>query len=34
MANNRRNHELTEAMQTIRDMAAALIRNRRPEGNP
>jgi len=34
MENNRRNHELTEAMQAIRDMAVALIRNQRPEGNP
>jgi len=34
MANNRRNHELTEAMQAIRDMVAALIRNQRLEGNP
>ncbi|XP_027922885.1 uncharacterized protein LOC114180793 [Vigna unguiculata] len=34
MANIRRNNELTEAMQAIRDMAAALMRNQRPEGNP
>jgi len=34
MTNNRRNNELIEAMQVIRDMAAALIRNQRPKGNP
>jgi len=33
MANNRRNNELTKAMQAIRDMVAALIRNQRPGGN-
>jgi len=33
MANIRRNNELTIAMQAIRDMAAALMRNQRPEGN-
>jgi len=32
--NNRRNNELTGAMQAIRDMAATLVRNQRPEGNP
>ena len=34
MENIRRNNELTEAMQAIRDMAAALMRNQRLEGNP
>ena len=34
MANIRRNNELTKAMQAIRDMTAALMRNQRPEGNP
>jgi len=33
MANIRRNNELTEAMQAIRDMAAALMRNQMPEEN-
>jgi len=33
MANNRKNNELTEAMQAIRDMVVALIRNQRPKGN-
>jgi len=33
MANNRRNNELTEAVQAIRDMATTLLRNQRPEGN-
>jgi len=31
MANNMRNNELTEAMQAIRDMTAALVRNQRHE---
>jgi len=34
MANIRRNNKLIEAIQAIRDMAAALMRNQRPEGNP
>jgi len=34
MANIRRNNGLTKAMQAIRDMAAALVRNQRLEGNP
>ena len=34
MANIKRNNELTEAMQAIRDMVVALMRNQRPEGNP
>jgi len=29
---NSRNHELTEAVQAIRDMAAALLRNQKHEG--
>jgi len=32
MANNRRNNELPEAMQVIKDMVAALLRNQRLEG--
>jgi len=28
---NSRNHELTEAVQAIRDMAATLLRNQRQE---
>ena len=34
MANIMRNNELTEAMQSIRDMVAAIMRNQRHEGNP
>ena len=34
MANNMRNNELTEAMQAIRDMTAALVRNQRHEWTP
>ena len=33
MTNNRRNNELTEAVQAIRDMATTLLTNQRSEGN-
>jgi len=34
VANNRKNNELTEAVQVIRDMATTLLGNQRLEGNP
>jgi len=34
MANYRRNNELIEAVQAIRDMATTLLRNQRPKWTP